>query len=106
MENIGTEDTESNRVQHVIKMVFIQCRFRRDKQHARRKKCIKTFNPNARQEDEDNIGVYPKMTLKIVLKIVCHGVAEFIRGTDVIVQLQELVSKVIKLLTLQKAKCS
>ena len=64
---------------------FIHCRFRRDKQHARRKKCIKTFNPNDRQ-DEDSIGVYPQMTLKMVLKIVCHGVAEFIWGTDVIVQ--------------------
>ena len=85
MEIIGTADTESNRMQQVIMMVFIHCRFRRDKQHARRKKCIKTFNPNDRQ-DEDSIGVYPKMTLKMVLKIVCHGVAEFIWGTDVIVQ--------------------
>jgi len=67
-------------------MVFIHCRFRTDKQHARRKKCIKTFNPNDRQEDEDNIRVYPKMTLKMVLKLVHHGVAEFIWGTDVIVQ--------------------
>ena len=85
MEIIGTADTESNRMQQVIMMVFIHCRFRRDKQHARRKKCIKTFNPNDRQ-DEDSIGVYPQMTLKMVLKIVCHGVAEFIWGTDVIVQ--------------------
>jgi hypothetical protein len=79
VENIGTEDTESNRV-------FKHCRFTRDKQHARREKRIKTFNPNDRQEDEDNIGVYPKMTVKMVLKIVCHGVVEFIWGTDVIVQ--------------------
>jgi len=73
-------------VQQVLMMVFIHCRFRKDKQHARSKKCIKMFNPNDRQEDEDNIRVYPKMTLKMVLKLVCHGVAEFIWGTDVIVQ--------------------
>jgi hypothetical protein len=41
----------------------------------------KKFNPNDKQEYEDNIGVYPKMTLKMVLKIVCHGVGEFIWGT-------------------------
>jgi hypothetical protein len=39
----------------------------------------KTLNPNDRQEDEDNIGVYPKTTLKMVLETVCQG-------TDVIVQ--------------------
>lgn len=83
MENTETEDTESNRVQQVIMMVFIHCRFRRDKQHARRNKCVKTFNPNDRQEDEDNMGVYPKMTLKMVLKMVCHGVDDFIWGTEV-----------------------
>lgn len=86
MENTGTEHTDSNRVQQVIMMVFIHCRFRRDKQHARRTKCIKTINPNERQEDEDNTGVYPKITIKMVLKIVFHGVAEFIWGADVIVQ--------------------
>jgi len=44
------------------------------------------LNQNDRQEDEDSIRVYPKMTLKMVLKLVCHGMAEFIWGTDVIVQ--------------------
>jgi hypothetical protein len=39
----------------------------------------KTLNPNDRQEGEDNIGVYPKMTLKMALKIVGQCI-------DVIVQ--------------------
>lgn len=86
MENIGTEDTERNRVQQVLMMAFIQCRFRKYKRHARSKKFIKMFNPNDKQENEDNIRAYPKMTLKMVLKLVYHGVAEFIWGTDVIVQ--------------------
>lgn len=88
MENVGNEDTERNRVQQVLMMVFIHCRLKKkkNKQHARSKKYIKMFNPNDRQEDEDSIRVYPKMTLKMVLKLVCHGMAEFIWGTDVIVQ--------------------
>jgi hypothetical protein len=37
-------------------------------------------------EIEDNVGVYPKMKFKMALKVVCHGVVEFIWRTDANVQ--------------------